>query len=79
MHIAVVTRDMCGGGAQRVIAQLLEKWTAEGVQTTLISVYPDQVFYPVPEQTTQLSVTASAANGNVDKLVRCKQLRKMLK
>ena len=79
MHIAVVTRDMCGGGAQRVIAQLLEKWTAEGVQTTLISVYPDQVFYPVPEQTTQLSVTASAANGNVDKLVRYKQLRKMLK
>lgn len=78
MHIAVVTRDMRGGGAQRVIAQLLKNWSSQGVQTTLISVYPNDVFYTLPEQTAHLCITASASNGNVDKLVRYKQLRRQL-
>jgi len=79
MHIAVVTRDMRGGGAQRVIAQLLKNWSGLGVQTTLISVYPNEVFYELPEQTEHIAITARADNGNVDKLVRYKQLRGHLK
>lgn len=79
MHIAVVTRDMCGGGAQRVIAQLLRQWTAQGVQTSLVSMYSDQLFYQLPEETKFIKITASAQNGNVDKIVRYKQLRQYLK
>lgn len=79
MHIAVVTRDMRGGGAQRVIAQLLEKWSSQGIRTTLISVYPNEVFYTLPQQTEHLLITAKADNGNVDKFVRYKQLRGILK
>lgn len=49
MHIAVITRNMGAGGAERVIAQLLAKWSTAEVLCSLICMEPTNPFYSVPD------------------------------
>ena len=59
MHIAVVTRNLSAGGAERVIAQLISKWNDWGVTCSLVSMYPTQSFYCVPEAVQAYDIDAS--------------------
>ena len=79
MHIAVVTRNMCGGGAERVIAQLLGKWSEKGIKCSLVCMHPQAAFYTFPETTQCYDVPDFSENPNIDKIKKYKHLRKLLK
>lgn len=79
MHIVVVTRDMCGGGAQRVIAQLAANWNSRGVVCSVVCMHPDMVFYSLPEAIACYDVPNFTSNNIADKLKRYWYLRKLLK
>ena len=68
MHIAVVTRNMGAGGAERVIAQLLSEWSKTGIQCSLVSMHPAERFYQLPEGVCCYDVPRLAENRNADKL-----------
>lgn len=79
MHIAVVTRSMGTGGAERVIVQLLREWQKKGHQCSLLCMHPQPAFYMIPEGISSYDVPTFARNGNVDKILRYKHLRKWVK
>ena len=79
MHIAVVTKNMGAGGAERVISQLLKEWTKSGVSCTLICMHPGDVFYSVCEGVERYDVPKFSENYNVDKLLRYRHLRKVIR
>lgn len=79
MRIAIVTRNMGAGGAERVIAQLIEEWSAMGHCCSLICMHPEEAFYSIPEGVEWHNVPKFAENYNVDKLLRYRYLRKLLK
>lgn len=47
MHIAIVTRNMSAGGAERVISQLLKEWISE-VECSLILIEKKTIYYDLP-------------------------------
>lgn len=79
MHIAVVTRNMRGGGAERVIAQLVAGWVKQGVRCSLICMYPAEAFYEIPEEIECYDVPAFAENSNADKIKKYIYLRGLVK
>ena len=79
MHIAVVTKNMGAGGAERVIAQLLKEWTKNGVSCTLICIHPGEKFYSVCEGIDRYDMPKFSENYNVDKLLRYRHLRKVIR
>lgn len=79
MRIAVVTRNMGGGGAERVIAQLLKCWHEMGVDCTLVCMHPQERFYRLPEGVECYDVPDFSENPNVDKLKRYAYLRRLMK
>ena len=79
MHIAVVTRNLSAGGAERVIAQLISKWNDWGVTCSLVSMYPTQSFYCVPEAVQAYDIDGQSRIPGFSKLLKYGQLRKALK
>lgn len=79
MHIAVVTRNMKGGGAERVIAQLLSKWNSWNVTCSLISMEPAEAFYSVPENVQCCDIPGRCHIPGLNKLQKYAELRKKLK
>ena len=79
MHIAVVTRNMKAGGAERVIAQLLSKWNHWGVTCSLISIDPADPFYRVPDGVECYDIACSCDVPGISKLLKYAKLRKLLK
>ncbi len=53
-HIWIVTHKMTGGGCERVIAQLLQGFLAQGLSCTLVSECKVPSFYPLPEAVEQV-------------------------
>lgn len=78
MHIAVVTRNMKAGGAERVIAQLLSKWHAWGVTCCLVCMDPAEPFYHVPAEIPCYDITDTHAVPGVDKVKKYGSLRHLL-
>lgn len=79
MHIAVVTRNMGAGGAERVIAQLIGGWRGKGICCTLISMHPAKVFYKIPDGVEHYEIPQFSENLAVDKIKKYAQLRRLLK
>lgn len=78
MHITVVTRHMGAGGAERVIANLLENWSAQGIRCSLICMNPQSAFYTVPSAVTCYEVPDFSENRVIDKLKKYHYLRKLV-
>lgn len=78
MKIAIVTRNMGSGGAERVIAQLIKGWTEMGVQCSLICMHPAESFYNISDNVHRYDVPKCAENPNIDKIFRYKYLRKVI-
>lgn len=79
MYITVVTRNMGAGGAERVIAQLVKGWSEEDILCSVICMHPADAFYSLPEQVARYDVPTFSENKNVDKLLRYRYLRKLVK
>lgn len=79
MHIAIVTRNMGAGGAERVISQLIHQWSDMGVQCSLVSMYPEKPFYTVPDTTGCYDIPSFSDNYNLDKLRKYACLRKQIR
>lgn len=44
-HLAIVTRNMKAGGAERVIAQLVKCFSKDGINCTIITLDDEEIFY----------------------------------
>lgn len=79
MHIAIVTRNMDAGGAERVIAQLIKCWQETGITCSLVSMHPAKSFYDLSAGVVHYEIPRQAGNAGVDKIKRYIQLRKLMK
>ena len=76
--IVVITRNMVGNGAERVIAQLANYFAAQGKQCNIITLNDDEVFYKLDPSISVLPVGEKSGNKVLDKLLRYRQVRKMV-
>lgn len=78
MHVAVVTRNMQAGGAERVISQLLNGWLADGHTCSLILLDRTEIFYRVSDKVHLYEIGKIANKHYLDKLKRYKAVRRIL-
>ena len=76
--IVIITRNMVGDGAERVIAQLSNYFAAQGKQCNIITLNDDEVFYKLDPSIRVLPVGQKSENKLKDKLLRYRQVRKMV-
>lgn len=76
--IVVITRNMVGDGAERVIAQLVNYFAARGKQCAIITLNDDEVFYKLDPTVSVLPVGQKSGNKVLDKLMRYRQVRNMV-
>lgn len=76
--IVIITRNLSGGGAERVIAQLANYFAAQGKQCNIITLNNDEVFYRVDSRISILPVGEKHSNKVLDKLLRYREVRKMV-
>jgi glycosyltransferase involved in cell wall biosynthesis len=79
MHIAVVTRNLSAGGAERVIAQLLAEWCKSGIKCSLILLNQDPIFYKIPDCVMLYKIGKLSANHYIDKLKKYLVVRDIIK
>ncbi len=78
-HIAVVTRYMHGGGAERVIAQLANYLVSKGNACTIVTLEEDPVRYALAESVTVTCVPERFSSKLIDRIDRYARIRKYLK
>lgn len=76
--IVVITRNMVGDGAERVIAQLVNYFASQGKQCSIITLNDDEVFYKLDSSVSVLPVGQKSENKVLDKLMRYREVRKMV-
>ena len=76
--IVIITRNMVGDGAERVIAQLSNYFAAQGKLCSIITLNDDEVFYKLDPRIAILPVGEKSGNKLLDKLLRYRQVRKMV-
>lgn len=76
--IVIITRNMVGDGAERVIAQLSNYFVAQGKICKIITLNDDEVFYALDRRVAVLPVGKKSDNKVLDKLKRYIQVRKMI-
>lgn len=77
-RIVIITRNMVGDGAERVIAQLSNYFATQGKQCNIITLNDDEVFYKLDQRISILPVGEKSRNKVLDKLLRYRQVRKMV-
>ncbi len=78
MHIAVVTRNMQAGGAERVIVQLLKHWISQGNTCDLILIETAEKRYNIPEGVKTHEINIKKRNRVIDKFFRYFEVRKLI-
>lgn len=76
--IVIITRNMVGDGAERVIAQLSNYFIAQGKQCNIITLNDDEVFYALDPRIAVLPVGEKSSNKLLDKLMRYWKVRKLV-
>ena len=76
--IVIITRNMVGDGAERVIAQLSNYFVEQGKACSIITLNDDEVFYKLDPRISILPVGEKSGNKLADKLMRYGQVRKMV-
>jgi len=77
--IVIITRNMVGGGAERVIAQLANYFASQGKNCNIITLNDDEVFYKLDPSISILPVGEKSGSKVKDKLLRYRQVRKMVR
>lgn len=76
--IVIITRNMEGDGAERVIAQLANYFVAQGKGCSLITLDKKDVFYTLDPKVSVLPVGRRSDNKLMDKLLRYSVVREMV-
>jgi len=79
MHVAVVTKNLAAGGAERVIVQLLNEWCKQNIQCSLILLNKEDQFYKVNKCVNVLEIGSVSQNRYMDKMKRYQAVRRMVK
>ena len=79
MHITIVTRSLCAGGAERVIAQLLNHWVENQTQCSLILLDKKDRFYPLDSRITVHEIGVVSSNRYVDKIKKYSAVRTLVR
>lgn len=77
--IIIITKNMVGDGAERVIAQLSNYFVARGKGCKIITLNDDEVFYALDRRIEVLPVGFKSSNKVLDKLMRYSVVRKMVR
>lgn len=77
--IVIVTRNMSSGGAERVIAQLLNYFTNKKYDCTLITILEDEIYYTLDDKIKIIEIGNKSNNRFINKLRIYTQLRKIIK
>lgn len=73
--LAVVTRSMHGGGAERVIAQLIKYFNSNEIEIVLITIDKEEIFYELPKDIKIYEIGRKSKNKIIDRIYRYKSLR----
>ena len=79
MRLVIVTRNMLAGGAERVLAQLIEYLNKKGVVCTLLLIEQKEHFYHIPENVEIIEISASCNNAIREKIHKYSEVRKIVK
>lgn len=79
MRIAIVTKNLAAGGAERVIAQLLKVWSAQNIDCELICIGPQERFYTIPENVKVYEIPEFSASHAWNKVRKYVHLRGVIK
>lgn len=77
-HLAIVTRSLQAGGAERVIAQLVQYLVKKNTKCTIIMLN-EEIFYSIPSQVDIYTIGKKSKNKYIDKLIRYKKIRNYIK
>ena len=76
--IAVVTRSLSAGGAERVVAQLINEWAGAGLECTLILLDICPRFYDTDKRVKIIEIGRLHGSQPVDKLLKYRYVRKQI-
>lgn len=76
--IVVVTRSLGAGGAERVIAQLIDQWAETGHACTLILLEKSPLFYETDKKVKIIQIGQMHPSGPVDKLLKYRRVRELI-
>ncbi len=77
--IVFVTRNLCGGGTERVLTQLASDFAARRLRCTIITMDAAKIDYPLDQAVEVLSIGRLSRCRVVDALRRCRTLRALVK
>lgn len=76
--LTIVTRNMKAGGAERVISQLANKFTENGVECIIVTLDNEEIFYQLDNAVKVHAIGRTSSNSYVDKLLKYKELRRYI-
>ena len=76
--IVIVTRNMLGGGAERVIAQLSNYFVGCGKKCSIITIDTSEIFYQLDPGITVNAIGKKSSNKLLDKISRYRLVRRMV-
>ncbi len=79
MNIVFVTRNMHGGGAERVISELLKYLTKQQISCKIVTLEKEKVLYHIPPSVELHMIGEKSGNRLFDKYLRYKELRNYVK
>lgn len=77
--IAIITRNMLGGGAERVIAQLIKYFDNINIECILITIDDEEIFYELPYKTNIVAIGEKSSNKIKDRILRYIDVRNIVK
>ena len=77
-RVAVVAHNLTAGGAERVVARLLNSWAESGVNCSLVLTEKTKHFYTVPGNVNIYEVEENSKNPLINKWRRFKKVRDIL-
>lgn len=79
MKIAIATKNMLSGGAERVISQLSGYFVSHGQDCEIITLYKDEIFYQLDPKVSVYQIDAPTVNQISDKYTRYRDFRRYIK
>ena len=77
--IVIVTRNLLGGGAERVIAQLANYFVSQGRECSIITIDKDEIFYKLDPGIDVKMIGRKNSNKLLDRIARYRLVRKVVK
>ena len=78
-HLAIVTRNLKAGGAERVVAQLAKHMVFNDIHCTIITLENEEIFYSLPPEVRIEAIGKKSPKGYIDKLLKYKEVRQLVK